>query len=135
MGRPFSAVTFPEKNFACCRIENEFARKIRHEMFGHADRSNTRAAATVRDAKCFVQIQMANVRAVITGATKTDLRIHVRAVHVNLSAVRVHDVADFADRWLDNAVRRWLGDHQRGEVACVSVCFGAQIGEIDIAIF
>src|SRR5204863_7525211 len=105
MGRPFSAVTFPEKNFACCRMENEFARKIRREMFGHADRSNTRAAAAVRDAKCFVQIQMANVRAVISRATKTDLRIHVRAVHVNLSAVRVHDVADFTDRWLENAVR------------------------------
>ena len=74
-------------------------------MFGHADRSNTRTAATVRDAKCFVQIQMANISAVVTRATKTDLRIHVRAVHVNLSAVRMHDVADLADRWFENAVR------------------------------
>jgi hypothetical protein len=76
-----------------------------HEMFGYTDRSYTRAAAAVWDAKRLVQIQMTNIGAVIAGATKTDLRIHVCAVHVNLAAMRVNDVANFANRRLEYAVR------------------------------
>ena len=41
----------------------------------------------MRNAKRLVQIQMADIRAVITRATETDLRVHVCTVHVNLAAV------------------------------------------------
>ena len=74
-------------------------------MLGDADRPYTRSAATVRNAKSFVQIQMANIGAVIARTAKTDLRIQVCAVHVNLATVRVNDVADFTDRRLEYAVR------------------------------
>ena len=40
------------------------------EMFGYTDRSDSRAAAAVWDAKRLVQIQMTNIGAVIAGATK-----------------------------------------------------------------
>ena len=73
-------------------------------MFRHADRSHTWAAAAVRDAKRLMQIQMANIGAVIAGATKADLRIQVCAVHINLAAVGVNDVANFANRRLEHAV-------------------------------
>ena len=76
-----------------------------HEMFRHANRPDARAAAAVRNAKRLVQIQMADVRADVARAAKADLRVHVRAVHVNLAAVRVDDVADLADGFLENAVR------------------------------
>ena len=50
------------------------------------------------------KIQMANVGAVIARAAKTDLRVHVRAIHINLAAVGVNDFANFANRRLENAV-------------------------------
>ena len=48
---------------------------------------------------------MANIGAVIAGAAKTDLRIHVCAVEINLAAVRVNDFANIANSRLENAVR------------------------------
>jgi hypothetical protein len=48
---------------------------------------------------------MANISAIIARAAKTNLCIHVCAVHVNLAAVCVHDVADFADRRFEDTVR------------------------------
>ena len=79
------------------------------------------AAAAVRDAKSLVQIQMANVRADVARTAEADLRVHVRAVHVNLAAVRVHDLANLADGRFENAVGGRIGDHERGEiVSCAS---------------
>ena len=74
-------------------------------MFRHTDRPHTRPAAAVRDAKGLVQIQMTNVGAVIARTTKTDLRIHVCPVHVNLAAMRMNDLANFANRRFKHAVR------------------------------
>jgi len=81
-------------------------------MFRHANRSDARAAAAVRNAKGLVQIQMADVRPDEAGAGEADLRVHVRAVHVNLAAVRVDDFANLADGFLEHAVRGRIGDHQ-----------------------
>ena len=63
------------------------------------------------------------------------MRVHVCAVHVNLATVRVHDVANFANRWLKDAVRGRIGHHQRGEVSRMLVRFSAQIRKIDVPIF
>src|SRR5438067_6253143 len=104
-------------------------------MWGDADRTDAGPATTVRDAKSFVQVEMANVGADIAGAAETDLRVHVRAVHVNLAAVGMNHVANLADRGFENAVRGRVGDHQRGEIVLVRVRFRAEIGEVDVAIF
>ena len=45
-----------------------------------------------------------------------DQRVEVRAVEVDLAAELVHERADVADVLLEDAVRRRVGDHQRGEV-------------------
>ena len=74
-------------------------------MLCHADRSDARTSAAVRDAKRFVQIQVANIGAVIAGTAKTYLRIQIRAIHVDLAAMCVNDVANFANRRLEYAVR------------------------------
>jgi hypothetical protein len=63
------------------------SRQERDKMFRDADRANARTAAAVGDTKGLVQIQMANIGADVAGTAKADLRIHVRAVHVNLAAV------------------------------------------------
>ena len=84
-------------------------------MLRDADRSHPGATAAVRNAKCLMQVQVANVRAHVAGATQTDQRVHVGAVHVNLSAVAMDDVADFLDVLLEHAVSGRVRDHQRGE--------------------
>ena len=110
-------------------------RKKLGEMLRHADRADAGTAAAVRNAKGLVQIEMANVGADVARAAEADLRVHVRAVHVNLAAVRVHDFANLADGRFENAVGGRIGHHQRGEIVFVRVGFGAEIGEVDIAVF
>jgi len=70
-----------------------------------SDRSHTRSTAAVRDAKRFVQIKMTDVRAHVTGATKPDLRVHVRTIHVNLPTVLMDDLANLLDRLFKHTVR------------------------------
>src|SRR6516225_113352 len=95
--RQFSAFSFAKEDSTGLGIENEFARKIRRQMFSHADRAHAWAAAAVRDAKRLMQVQMTNIGAIIARTTETALGVHVRAVHENLATVRVDGVADFAD--------------------------------------
>ena len=107
----------------------------RHQVSRHANRPNAWPASTVRNTKRLVQVEVANVGAVIAGAAKTDLRVHVGAVHVNLAAVRVHDLANLADSRFKNAMCARIRHHERGQIARVLVCLRAQVGKIDISIF
>ena len=99
-----------------------------------ADRADAGAAAAVRDAKGFVQVEMANIGADIAGPAETDLCVHVRAVHVNLAAVLVHDVADLADGGFENAVGGGVRHHERRQIFAVRVRFRPEIGKVDIAV-
>ena len=78
---------------------------------------------------------MANVGTVIARTAKAALCVHVRAVHVNLPAMVMYDLADFADGRLEHAMRARVRHHQRGEITRVRVRFSSEIGQIDIAIF
>ena len=71
--------------------DQRMRRQKRREMLRHADRPHARTAAAMRNAERLVQIEVADVRADVAGPAKADLRVHVRAVHVDLSAVLVHD--------------------------------------------
>ena len=103
-------------------------------MRPRADRTHARAAPAVWDAERLVQVEVAHVRADVAGATDADLRVHVRAVHVDLSAVLVNDAADVQNRPFINAVRRGIGDHQRGEVVLVGGGAGGEVGHVDVAL-
>ena len=98
-----------------------------------ADRSHAGAAAAMRNAERLVQIEMADVGAVIAGPRQADLRVHVGAVEIDLAAMAVHDVADLADVLLEHAMRRGIGDHDGGEVFGVLLRLGAEIVDVDIA--
>ena len=135
VGGRFPLLTFTENNAASFGIEDELLRKKRREMLRDTDRANAGPAAAVRNAKRFVQIEMTNVRAHVARPAKPDLRIHVRAIHVNLAAVRMNNLANFADGGFENAVRGWIRHHQCGQIIFVRLGFGAQISEIDVAIF
>jgi hypothetical protein len=99
----------------------------------HANRADARAAAAVRDAKRFVQVQVADIRADEAGAGEADLGVHVRAVHVNLAAVRVDDFADLADGFLEHAVRGRIGDHQAARWEACGLRLAAQVRHINVA--
>ena len=83
------------------------------------DRTDARAAAAVRNAERLVQIQMRNIGAEFPRRGEPDQRIEVRAVDVDLAAVGVNDVADVPDAGLEHAVRRRIGDHDRGQVGAM----------------
>ena len=76
---------------------------------------------------------MAHVGAEVGRPAQAHLRVHVGPVHVDLPAVRVHDLADLADRRLEDAVGRWIGDHQRGERVAVLGGLGAEVGDVNVA--
>ena len=68
------------------------------------------------------------------GDGQADLRVHVRAVHVNLSAVGVDDFANLPDGVLKNAVRARIGDHQAREIGLVRLGLRAQVGHVNVAV-
>ena len=106
----------------------------RHELLRHADGADARPAAAVRDAEGFVEIQVADIRADQAGRGQADLGVHVSAVHVNLAAGFVDDFTNRADRFLEHAVRRGIGDHQRREIVAVLLGAGGEIGDVDVAL-
>ena len=59
---------------------------------------------------------MADVGAEVAGPRQADLRIHVGAVEIDLAAVGMDDVADLANMFLEHAVRRRIGNHDRRKV-------------------
>ena len=78
---------------------------------------------------------MANIGTDETGAGEADLGIHVGAIHVDLAAVLVDELADVADAGFENAVGGRVGDHQRGEIRRVLDGFLGEIIHIDVARF
>ena len=95
---------------------------------------DARAAAAVRDAERLVQVEVRHVGAELARRGEADERVQVRAVDVHLAAVRVDDLADAHDAGLEHAVRRRIGDHDRGEVARVRVGLRLEVGEVDVAV-
>jgi hypothetical protein len=102
------------------------------EVCCHPDRSHPGTSSTVRDAKRFVQVHVTDVRAHVGGPAKTDLRIQVGAVQVNLPAVLVHDGADSFDFLLEDPVGGRVGHHERREPLRMRRGLGREIDEIDV---
>ncbi len=98
-----------------------------------ANRANTRATTTVRDAEGLVQVQVGNVAAELAGCAQSDHGVHVGAIDIHLATVVVDDRADFADRFLEHAVGRRVGDHDCSQALAVLDGFGAQVLDIDVA--
>ena len=137
MGRmlalPQGAAATAPTGFSPPQVHDCMAGQKLHQVFRHADRPHARAAAAVRDAKRLVQIHVAHVGPDVPGPAEADLRVQVCAVHIDLPAVGVDDFADLADGFLEHAVRRGIGHHQRGQVRLVRLGLGAQVGHVNVA--
>src|SRR5438270_3868986 len=103
-------------------------------MCPDSDRAHAGAAAAMRDAEGLVQIEMADIGAVVAGPGQADLRIEVGAVEIDLAAMAVDDVADLADMLLEHAMRRGIGDHDSGEIVGMLLSLGAQVIDVDVAV-
>ena len=86
------------------------------QMPCNTDRPHPGTAAAVRDTKRLVQIEMAHVSPDVARTAKADLGIHVGTVHVDLAAMRMHDLANATDARLKHAVSRRIRQHQRGQL-------------------
>ncbi len=100
-----------------------------------ADWTHAGATTTMRNAEGLVQIEVADVGADITRTGKPDHGVHVGTVQIDLSAMLVHDVADFANRFFKHAVGGRIGDHAAREVFRILLCFCTEIVYIDITVF
>ena len=76
----------------------------RSQMRPHSHRADTGAASAVRDAESLVEVQVRDIRAEQTGAGDPHESVEVGAVHINLPAVAMDDVADFTNARLKDPV-------------------------------
>ena len=109
-------------------------RQERKEVLGDADRTYAGTATAVRRREGLVQVQMAEVGADGARICQAYLRIHVRAVHVELTAAVVDDFAHFLDVFLEDAVGRGVSNHAGSQIVLVGFCLGAEVLEVDVAV-
>src|SRR5688572_966110 len=107
----------------------------RREMTSDGDRPHARPTASMRNAECFVQVQMAHVCADVAGTAESHLRIHICTVHIDLPTVCMDDLTDASDIGFEYPVRRWVGQHQGGQAHAVfsRLCF--EVCQIYVALF
>ncbi len=102
-------------------------------MISRTDRAHSGSASAMRDRERLVQVEVAYVSADLGGRRQADLRIHVRAIHVDLAAGFVDSRADLAYGFLEYTMRRGVGDHQGAELIVMFFDALAQIRDVDIA--
>ena len=108
--------------------------QVGHQVFHHAHRAHAGAAAAVRDAEGFVQVQVAHVTAKLSRRGHTHQGVHVGAVHIDAPAVLVHQFAKLLDLRLEHAMGAGVGDHHRGQVGAVLLTLGLQVGHVHVAV-
>ncbi len=84
--------------------------------------------------KVLCRLRWQHVGADRAGTGEAHLRVHVGAIHVHLPALRMDGLADIPDGGFEDAMRRRIGHHQRGEVVAVLLDLRAQVRDIDIAV-
>ena len=90
-----------------------------------ANRAHAWAAAAMRNAEGFVQVHMRHVRAYLGRLGNANLSVEIRAVHINLAAVVMNNLARLLHTFFVHAVCRRVGDHEGGEV--VAIRFGLSL--------
>ena len=109
-------------------------RQIRRQLCSTADRANSRTAAAVRHCKGFMEIKVAYIRAYGTWICKTNLGIHICAIHIYLSAVAVDYIHNLPYLNLKDTVCRWIGNHKTSKSLSCSLCLLPQLIHINVSI-
>ncbi|MCY1378787.1 hypothetical protein D9M69_664500 [compost metagenome] len=114
--------------------EIHMSRQVRNQMLGHANRTNTRTAAAMRNAEGLVQVHMANVSANIARTSETNERIEVCTVEIDLTTIVVDDFAESLDAFFEHAVGGRIGNHEGRKIVAMLLSLGFQIINVDIAV-
>ena len=88
----------------------------------------------MRNAECFVQIEVAHVAAKFAGGRNTYQGIHVGAVHIHTAAVLMHQLAQCFNLRFKHAMRAGVGDHDRCQVGAVLFALGLEVRHVDVAL-
>ena len=75
---------------------------------------------------------MTNIRADVTGSAKTDLSVHICAVHVDQTPGGMDFRAHCFDGFLKDAVSRRIRDHQGGHSLAVFADLFLEIGVVEL---
>ncbi len=110
------------------------AGKIRSQVRLHGNWANTWTTTAVRNAKGFVQVKVRHIAAKFTGLTQTHHGVEVSSIDVNLTAVRVNQIANLTHVLFEHTVSRGIGNHNRREIIAVLFCLRAKIIHVDFAI-
>src|SRR3546814_20255104 len=70
------------------------SRKEGRQVASDADRPDARSAAAMGDAEGLVQVEVRHVRSERAGPADPDHGVEIGAVHVDLAAIRVDDLAE-----------------------------------------
>ena len=108
--------------------------QMRRKMRLDADRPDARPAAAMRDAEGLVQVHVADIGADIARTSEADQRVEVGAVEIDLAAMLMNERADVARAFLEHAMRRRVGDHQRREPVGVLLGLRLEVGDVDVAV-
>ena len=109
-------------------------RQVRNQIFHHANWTHTGAATAVWNAKCFVQIEVAHIAAKFARRCHAHQGIHVGAIHINATAMLVHQLTQCFDLCFKHAVCAGIGDHDRSQVGAVLFALGLQVGHVNVTL-
>jgi len=103
------------------------------QMLTHPDRAHARATAAVGNAEGLVQIQVGDVCAKFTRCCQPDQGVEICAVHVDLTPVLVHQLAELDNGLLKHPMGGRVGHHDRGQPGACGGCLGPQVVHIHVA--
>jgi hypothetical protein len=88
----------------------------------------------MRDAKGFVEIEVADVSAEMSGSSHANEGIEIGPIEIHLTTGIVNCSADFPDCFFENPMGGWVRDHECGEGFAVLLDFRAQIVDVDVPV-
>ena len=108
------------------------SRQIRGQVLRDGDGSHAGPSPTVRNGERLVEVQVSDVSANCRRAYQSDLRVHVRAVHVHLSPMLVDNRAHFANPFFEDPVRRGIRHHQASQYLVMALGLSPQIIDVNV---
>mmetsp|Transcript_453 Transcript_453/g.1130 ORF Transcript_453/g.1130 Transcript_453/m.1130 type:complete len:295 (-) Transcript_453:1793-2677(-) len=111
-------------------LHNGVARQVRGEVLPHANRAKAWPTTTVWDAESLVQVEVTDIRANHARGGEAELGVHVRAIHVDLAAVVMNDLADLLDVVFKERACRRIGDHEGRQVILVFLAELLELTEV-----
>src|SRR5215469_5493339 len=87
-----------------------------------SDWTNTWTAASMRNTKCLVEIQVTNIRTEVRRPAQTDQGVQIRSVHIDLTAIPMDYLTQADNALFKDAVSRRIGHHQCTKLRLMKRC-------------